>query len=317
LHFGFLDLDGSGGRRFGSVGLAIEGPHVSVTAERASAISASGPQADRALGFLDSMRRRFGPLANCHLTVEQSIPEHAGLGSGTQLGLATGVAIARLCGLDLNARDVALVVERGQRSGVGVGAFEAGGFLVDGGHGRREGPPPIVSRVEFPREWRIVLVFDRFARGLHGEAESAAFRTLPAFPEAEAGRLCRLVLLQALPALVERDLKAFSDAIGELQRVTGDHFAPAQGGRFSSPRVGRMLAWMESQGISGVGQSSWGPTGFAVVGSAADAAALVRDAAERSGSGDELELMICAGCNRGGQVEVMESVCEPARAHSP
>ena len=73
------------------------------------------------------------------------------------------------------------------------------------------------------------------------------------------------MLMQALPALVERDIEGFGDAIGELQRITGDYFSPAQGGRFSSRAVAEALAWLESQGIAGVGQSSWGPTGFAIM----------------------------------------------------
>lgn len=273
-------------------------------------------QTARARQFADLMRRRFGLPADFHLTVERAIPEHAGLGSGTQLGLAIGFAIATLYRLDLSVREVATVVERGQRSGIGVGAFESGGFLVDGGRGEREELPPIVSRVEFPGDWRIVLVFDCVARGLHGEAENAAFKSLPAFGETDADRLCRLVLMQALPALMEQDLNTFRNAIGELQRVTGDYFAPAQGGRYSSPRVGRMLAWMEDQGIGGVGQSSWGPTGFAVVGSAAEAATLVRAAMNDSGLAGDLELMICAGRNRGGLVEAIESASEPAKVNS-
>ncbi|HEX7812738.1 MAG TPA: beta-ribofuranosylaminobenzene 5'-phosphate synthase family protein [Burkholderiales bacterium] len=315
LHFGFLDLNGSRGRRFGSIGLALDEPTVSVTAERASSFSVSGMQAARARKFADLMRRRFGLPADLHLNVERAIPEHAGLGSGTQLGLAVGVALTSLYRLDLGIREVAAIVERGQRSGIGVGAFESGGCLVDGGRGEDEGPPPVVSRVEFPGEWRIVLVFDRIARGLHGKDESAAFRRLPAFPEVEAGRLCRLVLMQALPALMEQDLNMFGKAIGELQRVTGDYFAPAQGGRFSSPRVGRMLAWMEGRGISGVGQSSWGPTGFAICGSAEEAAALALAATRDSGLAGDLELLICAGRNRGGLVEAKSSG-EPVKVNS-
>src|SRR5258708_25991378 len=80
-----------------------------------------------------------------------------------------------------------------------------------------------------------------------------------------ASHLCRLMLMQALPAMAERDIESFGNAIGELQRITGDYFAPAQGGRFASPAVAEVLAWFESQGIAGIGQSSWGPTGFAIV----------------------------------------------------
>ena len=56
-----------------------------------------------------------------------------------------------------------------------------------------------------------------------------------------------------------------AEAVGEIQRVVGNHFAPAQGGCFSSPAVAEALYWLQSQGVTGCGQSSWGPTGFALV----------------------------------------------------
>jgi predicted sugar kinase len=60
---------------------------------------------------------------------------------------------------------------------------------------------------------------------------------------------------------------------------------------------------MESLGIVGVGQSSWGPTGFAIVGNEAQATALVRAAQSRwNGS---LQFEVCSGRNRGGEVELV------------
>ncbi len=216
-------------------------------------------------------RLSFNLPGDCRFSVHEAIPEHVGLGSGTQLAIAVGVALAGLYRLDLPARAVAALYQRGQRSGIGVGAFEQGGFLVDGGKDAGAEPPPIVSRLEFPGDWRVVLLLDPAVQGLHGEREMAAFQALPEFPESESAHLCRLMFTQAMPALAKQDLDKFGCAIGELQRVVGDYFAPAQGGRFSSPRVAEALAWMESQGITGIGQSSWGPTGFAIVGDEAQA----------------------------------------------
>ena len=304
LHLGFLDLNGSRGRRFGSVGLTLDAPCVALSARRAASFAIAGPQADRAALFAHALRTRFNLPDDCQLAVSQVIPEHVGLGSGTQLGIAVGVALARLYRLDLSVREIAVVVQRGQRSGIGAGAFELGGFLVDGGKGASDEPPPIVSRADFPADWRVLLVLDRASRGLHGELETAAFQTLPAFPEALAGHLCRLMLMQALPALAERDIEGFGNAIGELQRITGDYFAPAQGGRFASPVVADALAWIESQGIAGVGQSSWGPTGFAIVAGENRAVELARAAQARWGDSGPLEFVVCGGRNRAGEVEV-------------
>jgi beta-ribofuranosylaminobenzene 5'-phosphate synthase len=307
LHLGFLDLSGSMGRRFGSVGLTLDRLGVALTAERAPSFSVCGPQAQRAEHFARRLLQRHRLPETCRIAIHAAIPEHVGLGSGTQLAIAVGVAVSHLFGLDLPVRDIAALYDRGQRSGIGVGAFEQGGFLVDGGKGAHDEPPRIVSRIEFPSDWRVLLVFDPTAQGLHGDEEVAAFRGLPEFPESASGHLCRLMLMQGLPALLEADLEEFSSAVGELQRVIGDYFSPAQGGRFASPRVAEALAWLERDGLAGVGQSSWGPTGFAVIGSESRALEVARAAQARWGSTGPLQFTVCSARNRGGELELAEA----------
>ena len=71
--------------------------------------------------------------------------------------------------------------------------------------------------------------------------------------------------MQALPAVVEEDLTAFGAVITALQTAVGEHFAPVQGGIFTSPAVVEAMLWLEAQGAVGIGQTSWGPTGFCLV----------------------------------------------------
>ena len=51
LHFGFLDLHGGLGRRFGSLGLALDAPAVTLTVRAATALTVTGPEARRAHGY--------------------------------------------------------------------------------------------------------------------------------------------------------------------------------------------------------------------------------------------------------------------------
>jgi beta-RFAP synthase len=317
LHLGFLDLHGGLGRTFGSVGLALEDIATAVAAQHAPADAVTGPESERALDCLVRVKEALRLRGGVALTVERAIPGHAGLGSGTQLALAVGTAVARLYGIELPARETASLLDRGARSGIGIGAFEQGGFLVDGGRGRRDAPPPVVSRLPFPEAWRAVLVFDRARQGLHGPEEARAFRALPRFPEAAAARLCRLTLMQALPALAEEDLPRFGAAISELQRVVGDHFAPAQGGRFASPAVAEALALFQSAGAACIGQSSWGPTGFALVDSAETAQALLGLARGRLPAGDGLDYLVCAGRNRGAELRTEAASAQRHSRASP
>ncbi|MBL8703356.1 MAG: GHMP kinase, partial [Rhodospirillales bacterium] len=279
LHLGFLDLAGDLGRRFGSLGLAIDGIDTRVRATPAPRLRVEGPEAARAERYARTMAERFGLSDRIAIRVERAIPPHAGLGSGTALALAVGAAMARGA---IDPAATAMALGRGQRSGIGIAAFQAGGLVLDGGQAEGAAtPPPILARHDFPPDWRVLLVLDEGFQGKHGEAELAAFGRLAPFPTAVAAELCRLVLMQALPALVERDIDRFGAAISRLQAAVGDHFAPAQGGRFSSPVVAEALGWLQDQGVRGVGQSSWGPTGFALLGSEAEARRLAEGARGR------------------------------------
>jgi beta-ribofuranosylaminobenzene 5'-phosphate synthase len=85
----------------------------------------------------------------------------------------------------------------------------------------------------------------------------------PKFPH-DAARHCRLILMKALPARADHDFANFGAAIKELQVSLGDYFNPVQGGAcFMSRDVATVLDALDSVGACGVGQSSWGPTGFA------------------------------------------------------
>jgi beta-ribofuranosylaminobenzene 5'-phosphate synthase len=305
LHLGFLDLEGGLGRRFGSIGLTIEGLATRILAVRAPEMHVEGTaEIERCMSMLAKLAEAW-KLGPAHVAIEETIPPHAGLGSGTQLvlALALGTAVPRLAGHASSARSIAQLLRRGSRSGIGIGAFEQGGFILDGGRGLDDAPPPVIARLAFPEVWRLLLVFDRASEGLHGAGEDSAFRRLPPYSPELAGRLCRLVLMQLLPGLANADLDAVGPAIGEIQREVGDYFAPAQSGRFTSPAVGAVLAWLQDQGVAGVGQSSWGPTGFAILPDADRAEYVCREAERRFGTGDEnLRFMVTRARNRGAEI---------------
>jgi beta-ribofuranosylaminobenzene 5'-phosphate synthase len=302
LHLGFLDVSGTLGRAFGSLGLTVDGVGTRIRLSRASTQPDPTPISERASRLLASLLECHVELGSLQLTVSESIPEHVGLGSGTQLGLAIAAGVAALSGERISARSLAQLVERGARSGIGIGAFDTGGFLVDGGKGHTDEPAPIIARAEFPEAWRLILIFDHARRGLFGDAEKAAFQELPAFPAAAAAQLCHLAMLRLLPGLSEAEFGPVADAIGEISARVGDHFAPVQGGRFASPRVARVLGWLGEAGYTGIGQSSWGPTGFALIPSEAEAVQ-TRDAlADRFGEDAQLSFKICAGRNRGAEI---------------
>ena len=304
LHLGFLDLNGETGRKFGSVGVAISGLRTRVTVATAARTHVTGPEAQRAARYVERLQDYLGLGAAHHVRIDEAIPSHAGLGSGTQLALAVAAGIRRLHTMPLDIRGDAFRLGRGRRSGVGIGLFDTGGVVVDGGRGEANAPAPIISRIPFPDAWRIVLVLDPGRTGVHGDDETAAFARLPPFRSADAAHICRLVLMQALPALVEADIAAFGGAIKEMQQLLGAHFAPLQGGEpFSSPDVAAALDLIEGEGAHGIGQSSWGPTGFAFVRSQDEAERLV-SLARRHPRCRGLDIRACKGLNHGADIAI-------------
>jgi beta-ribofuranosylaminobenzene 5'-phosphate synthase len=302
LHLGFLDLNGELGRRFGGIGLAISGLGTSLTIERAGSSEISGPDADRVSQHLQKLERLLSLGSKHRIRISEVVPAHAGLGSGTQLALAVASGLRTLHKLPLDIAGDALRLGRGARSGIGIGLFSHGGLVVDGGRGTRATAAPIICRLPMPENWRVLVILDPQRQGIHGPEEATTMAALPAMCAGDAARLCRLVLMQALPALADHDLENFGAAIKELQISLGDYFAPAQGGaRFMSPDVGAILDALDNAGAFGVGQSSWGPTGFAFAKSPEDAARLASAAAgqaRRKG----LDIRICQALNRGAQI---------------
>lgn len=275
LHLGFLDPSGSLGRRFGSLGLVIDSAETALSLQLAPRDQViAGPSMgradiERAAAHLQALKRATGREAPLQLRLSSLPPPHAGFGSGTQLALAVGRAFAQLHGLDLATRRIAQLLGRGLRSGVGIAGFDQGGLLLDGGPGEDAGPAPLLARVELPPAWRVLLVLDPSRQGLSGGDEKTAIASLPRFEQADAAAVCHEVLMRVLPGAASDDFGAFAVGISRVQRLVGAHFAPAQDGRiYASPAVERVCDWIAQQAEAGVGQSSWGPTGFAILPSA-------------------------------------------------
>jgi beta-RFAP synthase len=308
LHLGFLDLHGGLGRTFGSLGLTLEGPATRLRMRRAPRTTASGPEQARILRLARQILEGLQIEGGVAVAVEEAIPVHAGLGSGTQMALALAEGIRRLYHHPADLAALAAVGGRGRRSGIGIAAFRDGGFLVDGGRGAGTVVPPLLARQPFPADWRVLLVYDHGLQGLAGEREVAAFGALPPMSPEVCGILCRLCLLQLLPALAERDFTRFAQAVTQIQDTVGDHFAPSQEGRYASPRVARVLGWLAAAGVVGYGQSSWGPTGFAFVATEEEAEDLLADARAAFAADPEIEIVCSRGHNTGAEVASRESV---------
>ena len=266
LHFGVLDLRGSRGRWFGGIGASVARPTLLVSAARSDTLVAQGEDAERAREFARLFLAHHGLRAGAHVHVHHMLPAHVGLGSGTQLALAVGRALAELYGVDSDARSLAHAVGRGKRSAIGTWTFDDGGLVVEGGRrANSDDCGPLIARVPIPSTWQCVLAIPEGAPGVSGAGEAEAFSKLPPPSERDVERVAHIVLMSLLPSLADADLQGFGRALSEVQEITGRWFASVQGGTFAPGASADLVRWLTEWGASGVGQSSWGPAVYGIV----------------------------------------------------
>ena len=297
IHIGFQNLSLANGRLYGGLGIALASPSVVVSAERADRIDCPDDLAARYASRACSLLSVPGAA----VTVQQSLPRHVGLGSGTQLALGTYAAIACAYDLEPAVRSVAAELGRGGRSGIGVASFERGGLIIDGGHPVErftEDPPdegtwsvpPVIAHHTLPDNWRVVLAVPDDARGRHGEQETTSMQSIvtAATPEI-ADDIATVLTRRLLPAAATGTIHEVGDAINDIERLNGAWYADEQGGVFRPP-VGTIVDRLgASDAVYGAGQSSWGPTVYGLTTAdeattAKAAAANAIDAADCSGT---------------------------------
>jgi beta-ribofuranosylaminobenzene 5'-phosphate synthase len=285
LHITLIDLNGSLGRVDGGVGLALENPHLILTCNpgddgvRVEFTNPDKISPNRLKEYRDKiesashkMMQFLGMESGFDFLVGETYPPHSGLGTGTQLSLAAGKLISKHHGQDIDAHSIGRVVGRGGTSGIGVAAFQQGGFIIDGGHPKvmkskflpssasQASPPPIIARYEFPEDWKILLIIPRFEDRISGKKEVNIFQEYCPIPLPEVEKLSHLLLMKMMPAVAEGDLDAFGEALNSIQ---GIGFKKIEN-MLQNPVIGNIMESLRSAGAAGVGMSSFGPTVYAV-----------------------------------------------------
>ena len=304
LHFGLIDPAGSSGRLYAGAGVMVENPGIRLEAELAEGgdrVTADGPIAARVEDFLNRFRKSTGCDAFFNIEISSCPADPLGLGTGTQLGMAIASACSNLLGLDGGIEAIAGRTGRGRRSAIGVHGFDRGGFLIDDGKTDERGLSALRTRIELPQAWRFLLVITPGHRGLSGQKEADCFKHLGAVPSQTVDRLEDLLKNVLVPAAEEDDWPAFSRALHEFGLLAGVPFQEAQGGPFSTLLAGEVAQHLRQAGIEGVGQSSWGPTLYALLPNQQEAETAVAELRSRFGLGEQ-EVQLTQPRNRGAAV---------------
>jgi beta-ribofuranosylaminobenzene 5'-phosphate synthase len=279
IHVTLIDMHGGSGRVDGGIGITLDEPGILLEAELSPVLQVSGGDAatrDRIGQVATGVLQSLGTGGNVAITVRSHFPAHVGLGSGSQLSLAVARAVSELYGRHLPVRELARIVGRGGTSGIGTAAFEHGGFIIDGGHrfgnggektdfrpssaSRGISPPPVISRHDFPEDWRILLATPDMPPGASGGVETDIFRNHCPVPLAEVQELCHEVLMRMLPGIAGRDLDLFGSSVNAVQ---GLGFKRVELG-LQPPQVTDLIGVLRGAGAAGAGLSSFGPTVYAI-----------------------------------------------------
>jgi beta-ribofuranosylaminobenzene 5'-phosphate synthase len=310
LHLTLTDLTGSSGRVDGGVGISLDEPSILLEAERSEDLVAVGENAQRALAAARAVQKHLG-LGGAHLFIRSGYRMHAGLGSGTQLGIAAGKALCELYGQPHSVREIARIILRGGTSGIGTAAFEKGGFLIDGGHSFGPGkdkmsfspssacggvrPPSVTMRHDFPRDWKIILALPHVAAGAHGKREVDIFQEYCPLPATEVYELCYQILARMVPSLVEESLDEFGAAVNRVQEIGFKKIEVM----LQHPVVHQLMVHMREAGAACAGLSSFGPTVYAITDTQGrDIEAAARDAMRDVGG----EILLTHARNEGARV---------------
>lgn len=328
LHFGLLSVGRTEGRQFGGVGMMIRepgwtltvrpldpshpiaGPESAIGLDRISVRGTARLSPARQIRIAELLRqwRELTGIALPPVEIEISaaIPEHVGLGSGTQLALALHSALHACTQTPLpELSERSFQAGRGRRSGIGSHGFEQGGWLIEAGKSAPDGLSPLLGRISFPEEWPILLIRPTDDQGLSGDAELCGFRRLPPMPSTLTDRLASLLLLELWPAVIERRYDLFAAALTSYGRLVGSYFAPAQGDVYSHPRMQQFEAAAAAAGATAVAQTSWGPT-LAVICADAATAACVRSELSRRWPQGDIEVQQTHALNEGARLQLLD-----------
>jgi len=267
LHFGMFSFGRTDVRQFGGVGVMIDQPGVHLRITPAVKFAAMGSMQQRTAAVVDRLSNcwQLDTPPACQIEILNAPPEHAGLGTGTQLELAVTAGLNAFRGGDpLSAEQLAKFSGRGARSAIGTYGFLLGGLLVESGKLPGEVLSPLEQRIVLPEDWRFVVIVLPGA-GLAGEAERRAFSALPAVPPEVTVALRAEVATQMIPATLDQQFGRFSENLYQFNREAGMCFAASQGGPYASKVIADLIERLRRRGIRGVGQTSWGPSVFALV----------------------------------------------------
>jgi len=270
LHLGFYGINKDLDYSFGSIGLAINAFRTIVSAKYARKSQSSLTNVK-----LNQILKKKNINKSYVLEIISSPPKHIGLGSGTQLSLCFIHAINILLNLNLSKDECIRLSSRGKRSGIGIGTFYSGGFVVDGCK-KDHLYPKTLFNLKFPKQWHIILINDTSRRGSFGRKESEFFNNKKNTTETINKELSFILMRGLFPSILYEDFDNFCDNLNHYQKMTSRFYKSNQRDTYLSNDIAKIIKFVTNSGFKGVGQSSWGPLSYIFTESKAEAEDVIK-----------------------------------------
>jgi len=255
LHLGFYKLSS---RVYGGFGVMLDKPMTRVVATPGE--GCEGYACMRIPRELHHIMKK----ERVRLEIKSSVKPHVGLGSTTQLLLASCYAIGKVLGWRVKAIDELYEGLRGFNiSAVGYYGFKKGGFIADLWVKDKRSKP--IIRLRTPLSWRFIVVNPLVEKVFPEERELEFLRNPPSLPGDLEQSLTDLFFSYIIPSILWDDIVSFGKALTKIQRLVGMYFSKAQHGIFCCRETERAVNALLEAGVFGAGQSSWGPTAYGVV----------------------------------------------------
>jgi beta-ribofuranosylaminobenzene 5'-phosphate synthase len=298
LHFGLMEISHGEPNCFAGIGLMVQHSFGKMEVSIGNASNASFERIDnesesywmpRLLPILDRWNADWGAVPFQSTRILEAPVAHCGLGSGTQMACtfvaalmaanhvsrsdaATSESCRHLVDLlhsmsmreeDKEApprerarRVLSRLSCRGTRSHIGLAGFLEGGFVVDLG----KSEACRTMRLDFPKQWPILILNDRSFVGDFGFREVEMFEACSQYANPSRSTMLQLVMDRIVPSIQSHDWDTFDRSLGDYGRLAGSIFSSVQGGLFRSPRIEEVVTFANRIGIRGAVQSSWGPS---------------------------------------------------------
>ncbi len=264
LHFGIIDLSREFKREYGAFGVTLKNGYEIEIEEGGDRLKVEGSAREEKIikSVHRDLKKEFDISDGFEVSVKESIPDHVGLGSTTQLTLGTGYGMLKVSGKEIPTLDLARILDRGRFSAIGTHGFEDGGFILEGGKSEKKEISPLIKRHEMPEDWRFLIICPKESQGYDEKEERPIMEELTVekkYPE----KICHNILMGLLPSLETKDIERFGEHLTNIQNLVGESFSDFQDGIYH-PAINDIVKSLIEYSYGG-GQSSWGPTAYGLV----------------------------------------------------